>query len=159
MFPLTRLHPVVGRRTIIWPCLCHKSHQTLRLSLTTGIIVVDLQRLHPLEETLGGNGVLALRMLYSSVSSNSQPTYHGFLTGMDPRLQQSLEPLDVLYFWQRAGAIAAGTPWMAVFAVDEVCMRSTGGLQIHCCLPTYAFAQLLVQQGSLSVFYLTSLWF
>ncbi|KAL3156272.1 hypothetical protein ABBQ32_012545 [Trebouxia sp. C0010 RCD-2024] len=81
----------------------------------------DLQQLHPLEENLGGNvsGVLALRMLYSSVCSNSEPTYHSFLTGMDRRLRHSLEPLDVLYFWQHAGAIGAGTAWMAVFAVDE----------------------------------------
>lgn len=100
----------------------------------------NLQQLHPLEETLGGNvsGVLALRMLYSSVCSNSQPTYHSFLTGMDRCLRHSLEPLDVLYFWHQAGAIGAGTAWMAVFAVDEVCMRSTWGYQMHRCLPNFA---------------------
>ncbi|DBA90365.1 TPA: hypothetical protein ACH3X1_003646 [Trebouxia sp. C0004] len=45
---------------------------------------------------------------------------------MDRRLLHSLEPLDVLYFRQQAGAIGAGTAWMAaailwtaVFAVDE----------------------------------------
>ena len=76
-----------------------------------------------MEETLGGtvSGVLALRMLYASVS-DSRPSYHRFLTGMDRSLRHSLEPLDVLYFWQHAGAIGSGTPWMAVFAVDEVCM-------------------------------------
>lgn len=94
-------------------------------------IVADLQQLHPLEETLGGHvsGVLALRMLYSSVS-NSQASYHSFLTGMDRCLRHSLEPLDVLYFWKQAGAIGAGIPWMAVFAVDEVCMHLLEGSQM-----------------------------
>ncbi len=93
------------------------------------LVVADLQQLHPLEESLGPHiiSVLALRMLYSSVSANSQPTYDSFLTGMDRHLRHSLEPLDVLYFWQQAGAIGAGTAWMAVFAVDEVCMQSTRG--------------------------------
>lgn len=83
-------------------------------------IVADLQQLQPLEERLGGSfsGMLALHMLYCSVCSNSQPSYHSFLTGMDCRLRHSLEPLDVLHFWQQAGAVAAGTPWMAIFAVD-----------------------------------------
>lgn len=79
---------------------------------------------------MGANtgSVLALRMLYSSVCSNIQLSYHSFLTGMDRGLRHSLEPLDVLYFWQHAGAIGVGTTWMAVFAIDEVYMRSIVGL-------------------------------
>ncbi len=130
MFTLSRLHPVVERWAVPWHCLCYPLYHILLLWYNAWrLIVADLQQLHPLEETLGENvsGVLALRMLYSSVSSNSQPAYHSFLTGMDRRLRHSLEPLDVLYFWQKAGAIGAGTAWMAVFAVDEVCMRSTRG--------------------------------
>ena len=108
--------------------LCYPLYHILLLwSNAWRLVVADLQRLHSLEETLGPSGVLALRMLYSSVSSNSQPSYHSFLTGMDRCLRHSLEPLDILYFWQQAGAIGAGTSWMAVFAVDEVCMQSTRG--------------------------------
>ena len=141
MFPLSRLHPVVERRALAWHCLCNGYHILLLWSNDWRWIVVDLRQLHPVEEILGGNvsGVLALRMLYSSVCSNSQLPYHSFLTGMDRRLLHSLEPLDVLYFWQQAGAIGAGTAWMAVFAVDEVCIPSTSGFQVHCCLPTFAF--------------------
>lgn len=34
---------------------------------------------------------------------------------------QSIEPQDVLFLWRQAEGIQEGTPWMAVFAVDEVC--------------------------------------
>ena len=67
-------------------------------------------------------------MLYSSIYLKSGLTYNSFLIGMDRRLLHSLEPLDVLYFWQQAGKIEEGTTWMAVFAVDEVRMQSTRGL-------------------------------
>ena len=44
---------------------------------------------------------------------------------MDPSVRRSIEPLDVLYFLRQAGAIVEGRQWMAVFAVDEVCMLAT----------------------------------
>ena len=110
------------------------------------MIVADLQQLHPLEEELGASvsGVLALRMLYSSVSSDSQPPYDSFLRGMDNSLRRSLQPLDVLYFWQQAGAIGAGTTWMAVFAVDEVCWP-TSFIQQHSSLPACYLMSLQLQ--------------
>lgn len=83
-------------------------------------VCADLNGLYPLEQGLGNAGVLALRMLYSSVCHSKNP-YGMFLTSMDPHLLRSIQPLDVLYFWQQAARVAEGTPWMAVFAVDEVC--------------------------------------
>ena len=98
-------------------------------------VVADLQEVHPLEEALGwhASGVLALRMLYSSVC-NSQSSYSRFLHDMDPRLRCAVEPLDVLYFWRQSGGIEEGTPWMAVFAVDEVCMSTTDNQDALCFL-------------------------
>lgn len=113
-----------------------------------------------MEEPLGqdASGVLALRMLYSSVYLKSGLTYNSFLTGMDRRLLHSLEPLDVLYFWQQAGEIGAGTTWMAVFAVDEVCMQSTRGVVVallfaHFCMSS----SITMQPGSLFVSHVISL--
>lgn len=70
------------------------------------------------------DSVLALRMLYSSVTSDSH--YSTFLNKMDPHLRSQIQPLDVLFFWQAAGRIAPGTHWMAIFAVDEVSICSVG---------------------------------
>ena len=109
------------------------------------IVVAELQLLHPLEKKLGANvsGLLALRMLYCSVSSKSHLSYHRFLTGMDRCLLHSLEPLDVLYFWQQAGAIGVGTAWMAVFAIDQVCMQSTWRICMRCaCLLLHTLIQI-----------------
>lgn len=71
-----------------------------------------------------GDTVLALRMLYSSVTSDIN--YPTFLNKMDPQLRSQIQPLDVLFFWQAAGGIAPGTPWMAIFAVDEVSICAVG---------------------------------
>lgn len=85
--------------------------------------LADVHQLHPLERDLGA-GMLALRMLYSSLC-NSRRSYSTFLNSMNPCLLKSIRPLDVLYFWRQAAGIPEGTPWMAVFAVDVVCMATT----------------------------------
>ena len=54
---------------------------------------------------------------------------------MDPRLRRSVEPLDVLYFWRQAGGIEEGTPWMAVFALDEVCVVNKDNQDYGCVVP------------------------
>ena len=83
----------------------------------------ELAHLHPLESQLGelSPAILALRMLYISLQLPAQNnSYHGFLNDMDSRLLPMLTPMNVLYFWQRAGNIQPGQHWMAVIAVDEV---------------------------------------
>lgn len=90
-------------------------------------VAADLSVLDPLEVRLGAHTgcVLALRMLYSSLSRSSHSTYSSFLHEMGPQLRCFIEPLDVLYFWRQAAGIEEGTPWMAVFAVDEVSVLIT----------------------------------
>lgn len=80
--------------------------------------------------------ILAWRMLYSSVAKDNWPLYSDFLEGMDPRLRQSLKPMDVLHFWKRVGGFAADEPWMVVFAVDEV--RTLGTVRCTVCLSVYS---------------------
>lgn len=102
--------------------------QSCCLKLLLGYnVAADLNVLDPLGVQLGAHigCVLALRMLYSSLSRSSHRTYSSFLHDMGPQLRCFIEPLDVLYFWRQAAGIQDGTPWMAVFAMDEVSVLIT----------------------------------
>lgn len=106
------------------------------------LLLQSSNQLHPLEEALGvhSSSVLALRMLYSSLSRSSDRYYNSFLYDMDPRFRRSIQPLDVLYFWRQAGGIEEGTPWMAIFAVDQVSMQvaDTQHYWMHCASQSWA---------------------
>ncbi|KAK9806221.1 hypothetical protein WJX72_005830 [[Myrmecia] bisecta] len=83
----------------------------------------DLARLHHLEVPLGSDNptILALRMLYSSVCQlGPWEDYGRFLMAMRPQLRESLQPLDVLHFWQAAAGVGDAEHWLAAFTLDEV---------------------------------------
>ena len=85
---------------------------------------VELVRLHWVEKELGHASptILALRMLYISLQQPPAQGYHASLNQLDLRLLKVLTPMHILYFWRTAGNIRPGQPWMAVIAVDEVCV-------------------------------------
>ncbi|KAK9805558.1 hypothetical protein WJX72_005013 [[Myrmecia] bisecta] len=84
----------------------------------------DLARLHYLEESLGSANptILALRMLYSGVCQLGpwKQDYGRFLMAMRPQLRETLQPLDVLHFWQAAAGVGDEEHWLAAFTLDEV---------------------------------------
>ncbi|KAK9803675.1 hypothetical protein WJX72_011127 [[Myrmecia] bisecta] len=84
----------------------------------------DLARLHYLEESLGSANptILALRMLYSGVCQLGpwKQDYGRFLMAMRPQLRETLQPLDVLHFWQAAAGVGDAEHWLAAFTLDEV---------------------------------------
>lgn len=85
----------------------------------------DLEHLHNLEAPLGIDNptILALRMLYSSVCRHGPWADYGqFLMAMRPQLRASLQPLDVLRFWQAAAGVGDAEHWLAAFVLDEVSM-------------------------------------
>jgi hypothetical protein len=92
----------------------------------------DMYRKDLLEHGIDDDGVLALRMLWASVSASKRwQSYSIFLEAMPPQLRSNISSVVVLRFWGAAAGIPPGVIWLAVFEVDEVRQRQLISLQAH----------------------------
>lgn len=90
-----------------------------------------MYRKDALEHGLDDDGVLALRMLWASVSASKRwQSYSIFLEAMPPQLRRNISSV-VLRFWGAAAGIPPDVKWLAAFEVDEVRQRQLISLQAH----------------------------